>query len=160
MIHVVLYEPEIPPNTGNIARTCAATGTPLHLIEPLAFSLAEKEVRRAGLDYWDALNLTVHRDWANFCSAQTVTTPALFSTRGRHLYTELFSSHGVNHEGEDLYLVFGPETRGLPDELIRKFYHSTYRIPMAPEFRSLNLSNTVALVLYEGLRSRGFPGLL
>ena len=174
MIHVVLYQPEIPPNTGNIARTCAATGIALHLIEPLGFSISDKHVRRAGLDYWNSLDIRIHSSWDAFlrCTTPLATTVnqnrdgssdgethlrlALFSTRGVRLYTEI---DAVADERNELYLVFGPETRGLPTEILSDRPESVYRVPMRPELRSLNLSNTVALVVYEILRARGFPGL-
>lgn len=166
MIHVVLYEPEIPPNTGNIARTCAATGVILHLIEPLGFSISDKHVRRAGLDYWDSLDLRIHPAWDAFLTCTNLHAAkagqagperaALFSTRGTRLYTEI---NTVADARDELYLIFGPETRGLPGAILAEFPESVYRVPMRPELRSLNLSNTVALVVYEVLRGRGFPGL-
>ena len=159
MIHIVLYQPEIPPNTGNIARTCAATATPLHLIEPLGFSISDRQVRRAGLDYWELLNLSVHTDWQAFLSARskqtTLSKLALLSTKGRRLYTDIGEDLA-----DDLYLVFGPETRGLPREILDSCPEDIYRIPMCTDFRSLNLANTVALVLYDQLSRQGFPGLV
>lgn len=168
MIHVVLYEPEIPPNTGNIARTCAATGVSLHLVEPLGFSVAERDVRRAGLDYWDLVDLHVHRDWRAFldhCGVETGGVEkseiawAFLSTRGTKLYTSIEPRPDTG-EVRDLYLVFGPETRGLPTELLAAHRDHMYRVPMSTTFRSLNLANTVALVLYDVLRRQGFPGLV
>ncbi|MFO8043923.1 MAG: tRNA (cytidine(34)-2'-O)-methyltransferase [Alkalispirochaeta sp.] len=151
---VVLYQPEIPPNTGNIARTCAATGTALHLIEPLGFSLEDRYLKRAGLDYWSDLSLTVHPDWQHFIEHTGGTTPpALLTTKATRFYTQI----PVHHEPQ--YLVFGPETRGLPSEILGHWPESTYRIPMRPGLRSLNLSNTVALVVYHQLYQRQFPGM-
>ncbi|TVR70391.1 MAG: tRNA (cytidine(34)-2'-O)-methyltransferase [Spirochaetaceae bacterium] len=164
MIHVVLYEPEIPPNTGNVARTCAATDTPLHLIEPLGFSISDRQVRRAGLDYWDKLDLHVHSDWDAFLRYSTVgrETPVIapLSTRGSRLYTAISTDLMQPDNRDPLYLLFGPETRGLPATILGLCGDRVYRVPMSTEFRSLNLSNTVALVLYNLLESRGFPGLV
>jgi tRNA (cytidine/uridine-2'-O-)-methyltransferase len=159
MIHVVLYQPEIPPNTGNVARTCAATGCPLHLVEPLGFSLSDRHLRRAGLDYWNQLNLTIHPDEESFLGTTDSGYRALISTRGTRPYTEI----GMAADGAsvaDIFLVFGPETRGLPADLLTRFPRDVFRVPMLPQRRSLNLANTVALVLYEQLRLRGFPDLL
>ncbi|MFW5828353.1 MAG: tRNA (cytidine(34)-2'-O)-methyltransferase [Alkalispirochaeta sp.] len=157
-IAVVLYQPEIPPNTGNIARTCAATGTPLHLVGPLGFSLDDRYLKRAGLDYWDQLALTVHEDWKRFVESVDFTVPpALLTTKGRRLYTEIpWSSPGDN---ATQYLVFGPETRGLPEAIRNRWADATYRLPMVPTLRSLNLSNSVAIVVYHQLYMRQFPGL-
>lgn len=158
MIHVVLYEPEIPPNTGNIARTCAATGVPLHVVEPLGFSISDKHVRRAGLDYWDQLQLYTHPDWEGFV-AQRITPDvnmAFISTRGIKRYTRIVPDSAPDG---DIYLVFGPETRGLPEEILARWRTNTYRVPMRSGMRSLNLANTAALVLYEALRAQGFPNL-
>ncbi len=151
-MHIVLYEPEIPQNTGNIARTCAATGTRLHLIEPLGFSLDDKHVKRAGLDYWRYLDLTVYRDWEDFLSRQDA--PAIYpaSTRASQCYANARYS-------DNAYLLFGPETRGLPEALIRAHIENAVRIPMLEGLRSLNLSNSVAILLYEALRQQGFAGL-
>jgi tRNA (cytidine/uridine-2'-O-)-methyltransferase len=151
-LHVVLFEPEIPPNTGNIARTCAATGTPLHLIQPLGFSVDEPYVRRAGLDYWSRLTLHRHDGWDQFHRTAENGRLALLSTKGEKRYTEIT-------EEVPLYLVFGPETRGLPTSLLGRYQDLVYRIPMGAEIRSLNLSNSVAVVLYDLLRRLGFPGL-
>jgi tRNA (cytidine/uridine-2'-O-)-methyltransferase len=162
-LSVVLYEPEIPPNTGNIARTCAATGTDLHLIEPLGFSLADRYLKRAGLDYWQDVMVTVHPDWDSFLAAMVppegwdAAPPYLFTTKGNRPYTSISAadeagcSRGV--------LLFGPETRGLPPEVLATWPDSHYRVPMRPGQRSLNLSNTVAVVLYHLLARAGFPGM-
>lgn len=165
MIEVVLFEPEIPPNTGNISRTCAATGTPLHLIEPLGFSISDKHLRRAGLDYWDYLSISTHPDWPSFLDyvAGKQGNLAFFSTRGARRYTEIPlppPPAGESCSTEiPLFIVFGPETRGLPGEILSDFADRTYRIPLRRELRSLNLSNAVALVLYDLLRRQGFSGL-
>lgn len=153
-IAVVLYQPEIPPNTGNIARTCAATGIALHLVEPLGFSLEDRYLKRAGLDYWSELSLVVHPSWGHFLdTAQLSSAPALLTTKATQLYTEIPSTNDFQ------YLVFGPETRGLPSEVREQWPDSNYRVPMSPGLRSLNLSNTVALVVYHQLYLRDFPGM-
>jgi tRNA (cytidine/uridine-2'-O-)-methyltransferase len=155
MNQIVLYEPEIPPNTGNVARTCAATSTALALIEPLGFSLDDRYLKRAGLDYWQDVQLKTWANWEAFRSNETSdneTTLALLSTRGNRCYTEIPPDKPVT-------IVFGPETRGLPRSLLASHPDESYRIPMIPGLRSLNLSNTVALVLYDILRRQGFPGM-
>tara|TARA_B100000614_G_C14312133_1_gene396702 strand:+ start:49 stop:558 length:510 start_codon:yes stop_codon:yes gene_type:complete len=155
---VVLFQPEIPPNTGNVARTCAATGIPLHLVRPLGFSLSDRYLKRAGLDYWDSLDLTVHDDWDAFCRSRSSTwRPALLTTSGTISYTEIPVFSGT--AGATTHLVFGPETRGLPQDILAAWPDAKYRVPMRPGQRSLNLGNTVALVLYDQLAQRGFPGL-
>ncbi len=152
MMHIVLYEPEIPQNTGNIARTCVMTGSMLHLIEPLGFSLSQKEIRRAGLDYWPYLKLKVYPDYASLRAAYPGSRFFFFSTRGSNYYTS------VSYRPGD-FLVFGRETSGLPAEILAR-EKQVLRIPMVPQIpRSLNLANTVALVLYEALRQQGFPGM-
>lgn len=159
----MLYEPEIPPNTGNVARTCAATGTPLHLIEPLGFSISSRQVRRAGLDYWNELDLSVHENWDTFLACAAAVDPepriAPLSTRGTRPYTSITEDMVAPGDAERVYLLFGPETRGLPQSLLDSRGKAVYRIPMSTGFRSLNLANTVALVLYELLARQGFPGL-
>ncbi|MFP4211216.1 MAG: tRNA (cytidine(34)-2'-O)-methyltransferase [Alkalispirochaeta sp.] len=158
MIHVVLYEPEIPPNTGNIARTCAATGTPLHLIKPLGFSISDRHLRRAGLDYWDDLDLVVHDDFTAFersLDGGSVRL-ALLTTKGTLRYDQIRPPLPE----EELYLLFGPETRGLPADLLARHREHRYRVPMKQGLRSLNLSNSVAIVLYEQLRKRDFADLV
>ncbi|MCG0278097.1 MAG: tRNA (uridine(34)/cytosine(34)/5-carboxymethylaminomethyluridine(34)-2'-O)-methyltransferase TrmL [Thermanaeromonas sp.] len=152
-LNVVLVEPEIPQNTGNIARTCAATGSILHLVHPLGFSLDEKYLRRAGLDYWDKVNIVEHTSWFAFCQAYPNANCYYFSTKGRRRYTEVKYSDGD-------FLIFGPETRGLSAEILSQAPERVLRIPMRPGLRSLNLANSVALVLYEALRQLGFPGLV
>jgi tRNA (cytidine/uridine-2'-O-)-methyltransferase len=151
-LHVVLVEPEIPPNTGNVARTCVMTATRLHLVEPLGFSLSAKEVRRSGLDYWQFLDLEVHSNFSvlktNFPQGRFI----FFSTSGKSYY------HQVTYREND-FLVFGCETKGLPKAILDEA-ELTVRIPMVEQIpRSLNLGNSVALVLYEALRQKGFPGM-
>jgi tRNA (cytidine/uridine-2'-O-)-methyltransferase len=147
-LHVALIEPRIPPNTGNIARLCAATDTPLHLIGPLGFSVDDREVRRAGLDYWDKVDLWVHPDWYTFRDA---------ISRDRCLY---FSANAERDNRTAPYrdrcvLVFGSETDGMPPRILEKYPDRCFRIPMPGEVRSLNLANAVSVVLYEGLRQLG-----
>lgn len=151
-MRVVLVEPEIPQNTGNIARTCVLTGLELHLVEPLGFSLDERRLKRAGLDYWKALKLKVHPSWNELKEAFPGERYFFFSTRGDRLYSHISYSRG------DL-LIFGSETKGLPVELLQD-HASTVRVPMLKGIkRSLNLGNTVALVVYEALRQQGFSGM-
>ena len=151
-MNIVLVEPEIPQNTGNIARTCAATGCKLHLIKPLGFDISEKAVKRAGLDYWDKLDMAVYENWDDFV-AQNPTARCWFaSTKAAHCYTD------VEYRADD-YLVFGKETHGLPEPLLAANYDHCVRIPMRPNLRSLNLSNSVAVVVYEALRQQDFAGL-
>lgn len=148
-MHVVLFQPEIPPNTGSIARLCAATLTPLHLIEPLGFKIDDRHLKRAGLDYWEFVDLRVHKSWDEFLGAAPVKQFLYFSKRAARSYTTARYQEGH-------YLVFGPETRGLPRDLLEANPESSYRIPMAgASVRSLNLSNAVSIVLYEGLRQLG-----
>jgi tRNA (cytidine/uridine-2'-O-)-methyltransferase len=148
-MHVVLYQPEIPPNTGSVARLCAATLTTLHLIEPLGFKIDDKHLKRAGLDYWDFVDLRVHRTWEQFVSCCVGAQLLYFSKKATRSYTQA-------RYGEDDYLVFGPETRGLPEEWLARNAERAYRIPMmGAGVRSLNLSNAVSIVLYEALRQLG-----
>ena len=151
-MHIVLVEPEIPQNTGNIARTCAATGAVLHLIRPLGFSLDDRYLKRAGLDYWHLMELHVHDDLTSFFRSTQGAHYHFASTKAPRSYTEVMY-------GPDDMLIFGRETRGLPENLLSQCYDRCIRIPMRPEARSLNLSNSVAIVLYEALRQQGFPGL-
>ena len=152
MLNIVLLEPEIPSNTGNIARSCAATGTRLHLIEPLGFDISDKAVKRAGLDYWQYLDLSVWDSIEDFFAQRSDENLWLATTKAPRSYTE--ASYG---DGD--FLVFGRETRGLPENLLEKRYADCVRIPMRPEARSLNLSNSVAIMLFEALRQQGFPNL-
>jgi tRNA (cytidine/uridine-2'-O-)-methyltransferase len=148
-MQIVLYEPEIPPNTGSIARLCAATLTPLHLIEPLGFKIDDKHLKRAGLDYWEFVELHVHKSWDAFIETAKPAALWLFSKRGTKSYI-------ATRYREDDFLVFGPETRGLPQELLNAFGERTLRIPMmSVGVRSLNLSNAVSIALYEALRQLG-----
>ncbi len=153
-MNVVLLEPEMPANTGNIGRTCVATGTRLHLIEPLGFKLNEKAIRRAGLDYWDQLDVTVYSDYADFLTRNPQAAGNLYfaTTKARQVYSE------AAYE-PDCYLMFGKESAGIPEELLVEHEERCVRIPMWGEIRSLNLSNSVAIVLYEALRQNGFGAL-
>lgn len=146
--HVVLVEPEIPPNTGSIARTCAATQTKLHLIEPLGFRLDEHSIRRAGLDYWHLVDLAVHPSWSEYRTAQPATRVHLFSANARRSYLDADLRPGDA-------LVFGRESVGLPASLLEAHPESVWGIPTSGGVRSLNLSNAVAIVLYEALRKSG-----
>ena len=152
-MRIVLYQPEIPPNTGNIARLCAATGTALHLIEPLGFKIDDKHLKRAGLDYWPKVNLTVHPDWAAFEAACPHTRIVLTSARGGQPH------HLFAFQPEDA-IVLGPETRGLPEFLFDRFPERV-RIPVSDNVRSLNLSTSAGILLYESLRqTNGLTGIL
>jgi len=151
-LNIVLFEPEIPQNTGNIARTCAATGAKLHLIEPLGFKLEDKYLKRAGLDYWGMMDYTVYPNFEAFLMKNPNAVMHYASTKAPRDYTK------VSYGAKD-YIVFGCETRGLPENLLEKKYDQCIRIPMREDARSLNLSNSVAVVLYEALRQQGFPGL-
>lgn len=151
-LNIVLVEPEIPQNTGNIARTCAATGARLHLVRPLGFSISEKAVKRAGLDYWDLLDITVYDNINDFFS-RTDGPYYYFSTKARHIHSDIKYPDGA-------YLLFGKETAGLPEQLLHDNPDTTVRIPMINEARSLNLSNSVAVAVYETLRQWNYPDLL
>ena len=152
MLHVVLIEPEIPQNTGNIARTCAATGSELHLVKPLGFRLEDKYLKRAGLDYWPLVKVHVHEDFAQVLEQHPGAPFFYASTKAPRSYAQ------VSYP-EDAFLVFGKESRGLPENLLGRVYDRCIRIPMVPGARSLNLSNSVAIVVYEALRQQGFAGL-
>jgi tRNA (cytidine/uridine-2'-O-)-methyltransferase len=148
-MHVVLFQPEIPPNTGSVARLCAATLTPLHLIEPLGFKIDDKHLKRAGLDYWQYVDLHVHESWQDFLRHGAPKKLLFFSKRAVKSYTSITYQ-------DDHFLVFGPETRGLPQEFLDAQPDCALRIPMlGTGVRSLNLSNAVSIVLYEGLRQLG-----
>ena len=153
MLNIVLHEPEIPQNCGNIARTCAATGSVLHLIKPLGFDISEKAVRRAGLDYWHLVDVRVYEDLADFFAKNEVKELWCLSTKAPRAYTEASFSDGC-------YLLFGKETRGLPEEFLSQHYDETVRIPMVADARSLNLSNAVAITVFEALRQQNFANLL
>ena len=152
MIHIVLVEPEIPQNTGNIARTCAATGSELHLVKPLGYSLEDKYLKRAGLDYWPLVKVHVHENFAELLAAYPDAPFFYASTKAPRSYAQA-------EYPRDVFLVFGRESCGLPENLLERVYDRCIRIPMRPEARSLNLSNSVAIVLYEALRQTDFPGL-
>lgn len=151
-MNIVLYEPEMPANTGNIGRTCVATDTKLHLIEPLGFKLNEKSVKRAGLDYWEKLDVTVYCDFEDFLNRNPGAKLYMATTKAEKVYTE------ISYE-PDCYLMFGPESRGIPEEILVQYPDTCVRIPMWGEIRSLNLSNSAAILLYEALRQNGFPGM-
>lgn len=148
-LNVVLFEPEIPANTVNIGRTCVATGTRLHLIEPLGFSLSEKAIRRAGMDYWKELEVFRYVNYREFLEKNPGARIYMATTKGQHVYTE------VSYE-PDCYLMFGKESGGIPEEILVQHPGDCVRIPMLGETRSLNLSNSVAIVLYEALRQNAF----
>ena len=148
-LNIVLYEPEIPSNTGNIGRTCVATGTRLHLIEPLGFRLNEKAIKRAGMDYWSDLDVTTYVNYEEFLEKNPGAKIYMATTKSRQTYTE------VSYE-PDCYIMFGKESAGIPEEILVKHPDTCVRIPMIGEPRSLNLSNSVAIVLYEALRQNNF----
>ena len=152
-IHIVLHEPEIPQNTGNIARTCAATGASLHLIKPMGFEIDDKKLKRAGLDYWDKLDIHYYENLDDFYEKHPNAQVYYYSTKAPRAYTEPESYP------EEVFIMFGKETRGLPEDLLEKNYEHCLRIPMRPTLRSLNLSNSVAIAVYEILRKDGFAGL-
>ena len=156
MFRIVLLEPEIPQNTGNIARTCAAIGAKLHLVYPLGFSISEKAVKRAGLDYWDKLDIEEHISFKEFLTKYNPESNNMFfvTTKGKHVYSE------PNFEDMDeVFVLFGKETKGLPEDISKKYIDKTIRIPMRPTLRSLNLSNSVSIVVYEICRHKNFEGL-
>ena len=149
MFNIVLYEPEIPQNTGNIARTCACTGTALHLIKPLGFDTSESAIKRAGLDYWDKVKICQYENWDDFLRLNPNAKCYFFSKKAERVYTD------VKFENGD-FLVFGKETKGLPDELLQANFSYALRLPMREGVRCLNLSNSAAIALYEALRQTGF----
>ena len=153
MLNIVLVEPEIPQNCGNIARTCAATGSTLHLIKPLGFDISEKAVKRAGLDYWHLVDVRVYENLADFFSQNQVDQMWCLSTKAPRCYCEAEFQDGC-------YLFFGKETKGLPEDFLEAHRECCVRIPMRSEARSLNLSNSVAITVYEALRQQEFSGLL
>ena len=152
MLNLVLLEPEIPANTGNIGRTCVASGTRLHLIEPLGFSLSEKALKRAGMDYWKDLDVTTYIDYQDFLDRNPGAKIYMATTKARKIYTE------VSYE-DDCYIMFGKESAGIPEEILVQNQENCIRIPMMEKIRSLNLGNSAAIVLYEALRQNGFAGL-
>ena len=148
-LNIVLFEPEIPSNTGNIGRTCVATGSRLHLIEPLGFKLNEKALKRAGMDYWNDLDVTTYINYEDFLEKNPGARIYMASTKAPNLYTE------VDYE-PDCYIMFGKESGGIPEEILLEHQKTAIRIPMLPDTRSLNLANSVAIVLYEALRHNHF----
>ncbi|MCD7806422.1 MAG: tRNA (cytidine(34)-2'-O)-methyltransferase [Lachnospiraceae bacterium] len=150
-MNIILHQPEIPQNTGNIGRTCVATGSSLHLIEPLGFRLDEKLLKRAGMDYWEHLEVYRYMNFQEFTERHPDAKIWYATTKARRAYTEVVF-------GPDDYLMFGKESAGIPEEILIEHEESCVRIPMLPRIRSLNLSNSVAIVLYEALRQQGFPG--
>ena len=152
MLNIVLYEPEIPANTGNIGRTCVATGTRLHLIEPLGFRLDEKSLKRAGMDYWKDLDVTTYIDFNDFMEKNPGAKIYMATTKAPNVYTD------VEYE-PDCYIMFGKESAGIPEEILVQHQEDCVRIPMVGDIRSLNLSNSVSIVLYEALRQNGFAGM-
>lgn len=150
-LNIVLLEPEIPQNTGNIARTCAATGAALHLIEPMGFTVTDAKLKRAGLDYWDKLDITYYKNIEDFYS-RTSGPYYYFSTKAPRCYTEVTYP-------KPCYLIFGKESAGIPEEILKKNLDTCVRIPMRESLRSLNLSNSAAIAVYEVLRQNGFEGL-
>ena len=152
MLNIVLYEPEIPANTGNIGRTCVATGTRLHLIEPLGFKLNEKALKRAGMDYWNDLDVTTYIDYQDFLEKNPGVKIYMATTKAHKVYTD------VEYE-PDCYIMFGKESAGIPEEILVEHEEDCMRVPMNGDIRSLNLGNSVAIVLYEALRQNGFAGM-
>lgn len=155
-LHIVLVEPEIPQNTGNIARTCAAIGAKMHLVRPLGFDISEKQVRRAGLDYWDKLEIEEHENFKEFLEKYKPEENNMYfiTTKGTHCYSDIDYSNM-----DEVFVLFGKETKGLPEDTLKKYIEQTARIPMRPTLRSLNLSNSVAIVAYEILRQKNFESL-
>ena len=151
-MNIILHEPEIPANTGNIGRTCVATGTELHLIRPLGFDISDKAVRRAGMDYWKDLELYVYEDFNDFVIKNPNARIYMATTKAKKAYTE------VIYEEND-FIMFGKESAGIPEEILIKYEDTSVRIPMIGEIRSLNLSNSVAIMLYEALRQQDFEGM-
>lgn len=151
-LNIVLVEPQIPQNTGNIARTCAATGARLHLVEPMGFHVDDKKLKRAGLDYWHLLDITYYEDLEDFFDKNRGGNFFYFTTKGRHVHSDMTYP-------DNSYLVFGREDAGLPEELLKENEKSCVRLPMKEEARSLNLSNTVAVGVFEVLRQWGYPKL-
>ena len=155
-INIVMVEPEIPQNTGNIARTCAATGAKLHLVKPLGFKIDDKYLKRAGLDYWDKLDIEEHESLNAFLEKYNSALDKMFlvSTKSKHTYSEI-----EYNKYDEVFFLFGKETKGLPEDLLKKYIDKAIRIPMKKGLRSLNLSNSVAIVVYEALRQNNFNDL-
>lgn len=152
MLNIVLLEPEIPANTGNIGRTCVAAGARLHLIEPMGFQINEKQVRRAGLDYWEKLDYVIYDSFSDFLAKNPGARLYMATTKAKRVYSE------VSYE-DDCYIMFGKESAGIPEEILVDYEETTIRIPMFGDIRSLNLGNSVAIVLYEALRQHKFQNL-
>lgn len=151
-MNIILHQPEIPANTGNIGRTCVATGTSLHLIEPLGFRLNEKEIKRAGMDYWDKLDVTRYVNFEEFRERHPGAKIWMATTKAKHVYTDVAF-------GPDDFIMFGKESAGIPEEILVDYEETCIRIPMLSDIRSLNLSNSVAIVLYEALRQQNFASM-
>nr|MBQ8253173.1 tRNA (cytidine(34)-2'-O)-methyltransferase [Lachnospiraceae bacterium] len=151
-MNIILHQPEIPANTGNIGRTCVATGTSLHLIEPLGFRLNEKEIKRAGMDYWDKLDVTRYINFEEFKEKHPGAKIWMATTKAKHVYTDVAF-------GPDDFIMFGKESAGIPEEILVDYEETCIRIPMLSDIRSLNLSNSVAIVLYEALRQQNFSSM-
>jgi len=151
-MNIVLHEPEIPANTGNIGRTCVATGTALHLIKPLGFDISDKAVRRAGMDYWKDLTLYVYEDFEDFISKNPDARVYMATTKAKKAYTQM-------EYRENDFIMFGKESAGIPEEILVRYEDTSVRLPMIGEIRSLNLSNSVAIMLYEALRQQDFEGM-
>ena len=152
MINIVLLEPEIPANTGNIGRTCVATGSRLHLIEPLGFHLSERNLKRAGMDYWNSLDVRRYSSYADFLDRNPGVLPVFSTTKAKKLYTQM-------EYPQNCYILFGKESAGIPEEILMEHPERCVRIPMVGDTRSLNLSNSVCVILYEALRQQGFAGM-
>jgi len=157
-INIVMVEPEIPQNTGNIARTCAIIGAKLHLVHPLGFKIDDKTLKRAGLDYWDKLEIEEHKNFEEFLNKYNPEENNMFfaSTKATHCYSDIDYSKFKDNE---VFILYGKETKGLPENILQKYIDKTIRIPMKPVLRSLNLSNSVAIITYEILRQTGFENL-
>ena len=155
-LNIVLVEPEIPQNTGNIARTCAAIGAKLHLVKPLGFEITDKYLKRAGLDYWDKLEIEMHDSLKEFLQKYSPEENSMYfsTTKGKNCYSDIDYT-----KSNEVFILFGKETKGLPEDLLKKYISQTIRIPMREHLRSLNLSNSVAIVAYEVLRQVGFEKL-
>jgi len=151
-MNIILHQPEIPANTGNIGRTCVATGSSLHLIEPLGFRLDEKSIKRAGMDYWDKLDVHRYANFEEFKEQHPDARIFMATTKAHHKYTDV-------EFGPDDYIMFGKESAGIPEEILVDYEDTCIRIPMLSDIRSLNLSNSVAIVLYEALRQNEFAGM-
>ncbi len=152
MLNIVLHEPEMPANTGNIGRTCVATNTRLHLIGPMGFQINDKTLKRAGLDYWPDLDVTIYDDFNDFLAKNPGAKLYMATTKAKNVYTHV-------HFDEDSYIMFGKESAGIPESILEQYPETSIRIPMVGDTRSLNLSNSVAIVLYEALRQNDFEGM-